>query len=99
MVAGPWQMTCEEMLRLPDDGLRHELVDGELRTMAPPGGAAGRDLARVWAAVAGHVYAEDLGECFAETSFLLRRGPDTVLTPDFAFVRAERLPRERVADR
>ena len=30
-------MTAEDLLRLPYDGLRHELVRGELRTM-PPGG-------------------------------------------------------------
>ncbi len=28
-------MTAEELLRLPDDGLGHELVRGELRTMPP----------------------------------------------------------------
>src|SRR5262245_20719678 len=35
-------MTAEELLRLPDDGMRRELLDGELRTMAPAAGAHGR---------------------------------------------------------
>src|SRR5438034_9079344 len=35
-------MTAEELLRLSDDGMRHELLDGELRTMAPAGGPHGR---------------------------------------------------------
>jgi Uma2 family endonuclease len=45
--------------------------------------------------VGSHVYAHDLGEVFAaETGFVLRRNPDTVRAPDFAFVRWERLPAE-----
>ncbi|HLH25679.1 MAG TPA: hypothetical protein VK066_24440 [Chloroflexota bacterium] len=31
-------MTAEERWLLPDNGQRHELVAGELRTMAPSGG-------------------------------------------------------------
>ena len=30
-------MTADELFRMPDDGMRHELVNGELLTM-PPGG-------------------------------------------------------------
>src|SRR5207302_410132 len=30
-------MTAEELLLLPDDGMRYELVRGELRRMPPPG--------------------------------------------------------------
>jgi Uma2 family endonuclease len=30
-------MTAEELFDLPDDGMRHELVKGELRTMPPAG--------------------------------------------------------------
>jgi len=28
-------ITAEELLALPDDGLRRELIDGRVRTMAP----------------------------------------------------------------
>ena len=28
------RMTAEELWRLPDDGMRHELINGELRTIA-----------------------------------------------------------------
>ncbi len=31
------QVTAEELLRMPDDGSRHELVEGELRKMVPAG--------------------------------------------------------------
>jgi hypothetical protein len=30
-------MTADELLRLPDDGWRYELIDGELHKMAPRG--------------------------------------------------------------
>jgi hypothetical protein len=35
----PLGMTAEELFELPDDGMRHELVEGELRTMTPAGRA------------------------------------------------------------
>jgi Uma2 family endonuclease len=86
-------MTAEELLRLPDDGQRRELIDGELRCMAPAGGPHGRDANRLSWTLSTHIYTRELGEGFtAETGFLLRRGPDRVRAPDFAFIRAERLP-------
>jgi Uma2 family endonuclease len=95
MAVEPRLMTAEELLALPDDGMRHELIDGELRTMAPAGGPHGRDAMRVSVPVAAHVYSNELGEVLAaETGFVLRRDPDTVRAPDFAFIRAERWPAE-----
>lgn len=84
--------TAEELWNLPDDGLRRELVEGELRVMAPPPGA---EHGRVAATVAGllftHVRHTSGGVTFAaETGFLLARDPDTVRAPDVAFVVAER---------
>jgi Uma2 family endonuclease len=86
-------MTAEELLRLPDDGTRRELLDGELRTMAPAGGPHGRSGG--WASIHLGRFIDDngLGDVFmAETGFLLRRDPDHVRAPDFAFVRADRMP-------
>jgi hypothetical protein len=34
-------MTAEELFELPEDHLRHELVEGELRPLAPAGGRHG----------------------------------------------------------
>jgi len=34
--------TAEELLRLPDDGHRYDLVEGELRMMSPAGSGAVR---------------------------------------------------------
>jgi Uma2 family endonuclease len=89
----PRLMSADDLLRLPADGMRHELVDGELRTMAPAGGPHGRDALRIGARLLAHVEAHGLGEVLAaETGFLLRRDPDLVRAGDVAFVRADRLP-------
>lgn len=86
-------MTAEELLDLPDDGLRHELVLGELRTMTPAGYEHGRVAMRIGSRLDAFVEAQGLGEVLgAETGFTLARGPDTVRAPDVAFVRAERVP-------
>jgi Uma2 family endonuclease len=86
-------MTAEELLALPDDGMRHELIDGELRTMAPAGGPHGRDQNRLSYGLNAHIFENALGEGFgAETGFVLRRNPDRVRAPDFAYIRADRVP-------
>jgi len=85
-------MTAEELLAMPDDGFRYELVEGELRRMAPAGqyhGWVGMELS---GPLHQHVKSHKLGKVFmAETGFQLRRDPDTVRAPDSAFVRRERV--------
>ena len=86
-------MTAEELLALPDDGMRHELIDGELRTMPPPDTRHGWSGGWVWGRLFRFVDDNGLGHVFlAETGFLIRRDPDRVRAPDFAYVRWERLP-------
>jgi len=85
-------MTAEELLEMPDDGNRHELVNGELLTMTPAGeehGGIGLAIAaRLW----NHVQTHRLGKAYnADTGFVLRSSPDTVRAPDAAFVRADRV--------
>lgn len=89
-------MTAEDLLRLPDDGMRHELIDGELRTMTPAGGrhGFGGGFWLVWH-LTNHLAATGLGfGSLAETGFIFRRNPDRVRAPDFAFIRADRMPAE-----
>lgn len=84
--------TADELLRLPDDGFRYELVRGELRKMPPAGSKHGRIAARVLIRLGTFVEQHRLGVVYAaETGFVLGRGPDTVRAPDVAFVRAERV--------
>jgi Uma2 family endonuclease len=85
-------LTADDLFRLPSNGMRHELVKGELRTMPPAGfehGAVGLNLA---APLGKHVNAKQLGIVVAaETGFIIERDPDTVRAPDIAFVSKERI--------
>lgn len=90
MVAEPRLMTADELFRLPDDDMRHELVRGELLTMAPPGGEHGELSVLLAASLSPHVRANKLGRVFTETGFLLATNPDTVRAPDVSFISRER---------
>jgi Uma2 family endonuclease len=85
--------TAEELIRMPHDGYRYELVRGELRKMSPTGGRHGILVARLTTALGQYIEAHDLGLLFgAETGFKLSADPDTVRAPDVAFIRKERIP-------
>ena len=87
------QLTAEELLRLPDDGMRHELIHGELKTMPPEVMQHGRLAMRFGTSLGVLVEREQLGHVYAAgTGFWLARNPDLVRAPDAAFVRQERLP-------
>ena len=91
MVSKPRLVTAEELLKMPDDGYRYELVRGELRKMAPAGARHGRSAGKVAGPLMNHVATNHLGEVYiAEAGFLLASDPDHVRVPDVAFVRRER---------
>jgi Uma2 family endonuclease len=80
-------LTAEDLLRMPEDGHRYELVKGELTKMPPAGNIHGKRTMRLGWRLARHVEANDLGVVFAaETGFRLASNPDTVRAPDVAFV-------------
>ena len=80
-------VTAEQLLKLPEDGNRYELVQGVLKMMSPAGGRHGRIAMKLALLIGQHVQAYSLGEVFAaETGFLLATNPDTVRAPDVAFV-------------
>ena len=86
-------MTAEELLVLPDDGNRYELVQGELVVMSPgaviPTVVAGNIFGRLWTFLRRHRF----GVCgISEARFVLQRGPDTVRAPDVWFIGKERIP-------
>jgi Uma2 family endonuclease len=83
--------TAEELLRLPEDGFRYELVNGELRRMTPSGYGHGVLVGNLTGPLEQYVRAHHLGQiCGAETGFRLARAPDTVRAPDIAFIRRAR---------
>jgi Uma2 family endonuclease len=92
MAIEPKLMTADELLRLPRGRERHELVRGELRTMAPTGFEHGGVTSRFDRSLGPYVATHNLGEVVTgEPGFLLTVNPDTVRAPDVAFVRRERL--------
>jgi Uma2 family endonuclease len=94
MAVEPKLMTAAELERMPrpPDGTRHELVYGELRTMAPVGWEHGRLTRRFDRSLGDYVEAHDLGEvCPGDVGFRLTTAPDTVRAPDVVFISRERL--------
>lgn len=90
-------ITAEQFFEMPDDNLRHDLVDGAVWSMSLAGGKHGAVAMRLGYLLFAHVNAHALGTvAAAETGFVLARNPDTVLGPDVAFVRASRVPQEGV---
>ncbi len=89
--------TADDLFRLGPDA-RYELIEGELIGVNPPGGIHGEVAARLTIFVGSFVLSQRLGKVFSnDTGFLLQQNPDTVLGPDVAFVRRERLPESPVA--
>jgi Uma2 family endonuclease len=90
---GHTSVTADELLRMPDDGWRYELLRGRLLREPPAGAehswlgvALGRRLGEfAHAARAGFVFGADCG-------FRIALDPDTVRAPDVSFVAADRLP-------
>ncbi|MEO6595598.1 MAG: Uma2 family endonuclease [Planctomycetota bacterium] len=92
----PTLTTADGLLSLREPGCRHELVRGALRRMSPAGHWHGDIGAILGERLTRHVRRRRLGKTYnADTGFLLAQNPDTVLAPDFAFVRTERLPPAR----
>lgn len=85
-------LTADEFLAMPDDGIRRELVAGELREMTPARWQHGRIAGNVASALGPYVRQQGLGAmATAEASFRLSADPDTVRVPDVSFVCRERL--------
>lgn len=91
--------TADQLLRMPDDGNRYELICGELRKMSPAGWRHGWVAGRLHVWLGRYVEEHNLGVVFeGETGFLLASDPDTVRAPDVAFVCRSRLPAEEPAE-
>ena len=90
-IASSKSLTAADLLAMPDDGQRYELIRGELIAMAPASddhGFVGHQIAwRIEAFINRH----HLGRGrMAETGFQLAL--NTVLAPDYAYISYERMP-------
>jgi Uma2 family endonuclease len=82
-------VTAEELLHLPRDDRRYELVAGRLIRMSPVGGQHGTIVVQLILLIGGYVREKRLGQVFTEVGFIIAANPDTVRAPDVAFVRRE----------
>lgn len=87
-------MTADELLALPDDGrCRHELVQGRLVSVSLASKKSVIVSDRIGRRIGNFVEEHRLGVCGgADAGFRLFDEPDTVRSPDYAFVRADRIP-------
>jgi Uma2 family endonuclease len=81
-------ITDQDLLRLPKDGRKYELVDGEIR-VSPAGARHGRTSLRLGAALLAFVSPKNLGEVFDSTGYRLPGG--NIRSPDASFVASKRL--------
>lgn len=92
MVVVRQQVTADELLYMPDDGFRYELVQGELRQMTPAGNVHGRVVMNFGISLGSYIKEHNIGVVYAaETGFKLATNPDTVRAPDVAFVSRARV--------
>jgi len=85
------RFTVREVLGRMPEGVRWELVHGEIKIMSPAGQEHGYIAQNIARLIGNHVAEHDLGRVYAaETGFILAE--DTVRAPDVAFVSRARLP-------
>lgn len=86
-------LTADDLFRLPEDESSWcELVEGEIVHISPPGFAHGIVSQNVSWQLLNYVQLHRLGLVVAaETGFIVSRNPDSVMAPDGAFVRQDRL--------
>ena len=93
-------MTADALYSMPDDGYRYDLIKGELKWMSSAGGKHGIIIANLTVEIGQHVNQYKLGIVFgAETGFKLESNPDTVLGPDIAFIREDRIPEGELSEK
>jgi Uma2 family endonuclease len=84
-------MTADEFAALPDDGVRRELVKGEVVTMAPTRARHSQLSLQLMGAVLNWVSEHGGVAMGQEPAVIVEREPDTVLAPDGAFFTPERM--------
>lgn len=83
------RMTAVEFLALPPDGVRNELVHGELVMMASPNMDHGYAVAQLLALLATHVRVNNLGVVVSDIDTYFT--PDDARRPDLLFFASNRL--------
>ena len=93
VAAAPKLITADELLLMPRDGRRYELLRGVLVEKMPIGNPHRIAVFRIANALGDYVEANDYGEGGAgEPGYRLDREPDTVRAPDVVWIAPGRIP-------
>jgi Uma2 family endonuclease len=85
-------ITANQLLMMPDDGFRYELVRGGLsEKMPPPGDGHGDVTGRFAVALGRYCEDNDYGVIRDNAGFYLESGPDTVRAPGLAWIAPGRI--------
>ena len=91
--------TADDLLRMPDNGNRYELVRGELVRVSPSSVRSNWIAIQIAGELSAFVRRGKFGAVGgSEGGFRLASDPDTVRVPDVWFIRAERIPPEGLPD-
>lgn len=86
-------LTADDLLRLYGQGVRGELIRGELHETMSTGINHGRTVTKTVIQLGSFIEPRQLGTLVAsDTGIWLERDPDTVREPDIAFISAEKMP-------
>ena len=86
-------LTADDLLRLDAEGVRGELIRGELSETMPAGLRHGKIITKLIARLGSFIEPRKLGALVGSDSGVwLERDPDTVREPDIAFFSAEKIP-------
>jgi len=97
MISDSLLVTADQLWHTPNDGLRRELVRGEVLVIPPSDAERGAVVAEIGWLLGRHTRPRNLGQMFAAgTGFVLARNPDTVRAPDVAFVRKQLIDAEGI---
>jgi Uma2 family endonuclease len=89
-------VTADELLRMPDNGMRRELVRGEVVETMPPGGEHGVIAGILIALLYTWAKSGQGGHVVGESGYVIEHDPDTVRGPDVSYVSAARVPQSSI---
>ena len=95
------RLTADDLWKLGEGDTRRELVDGEVREMAPVGGVHGEITGRIYQGLVEYVQRRGGGKVLVgDVGFVLQlpHDPERVRAPDVAFVATARLPEGRLPE-
>ncbi len=84
------QLSWEAFEQLPDDGMHHELIEGELITLPPPKFRHGELALRIYDALKA-IEKRARARAYHEMGYKLSNAPATWIQPDASMIRADRV--------